>query len=72
MSKRYDVMHVKNFEVKNGEIAKLDKAIWSRIGVGFVNKDGSINVKFDASPFGLGEIQLRLHVDREERGEKFE
>lgn len=73
MSKRYDVMHIKNVEIKNGELVKLDKSIWSRIGVGFVNqRDGSINVKFDASPFGLGEIQLRLHVDKEDRGEKFE
>ncbi len=27
-----------------------EKTFWTRIGVGFVNKDGSINLKFDFIP----------------------
>ncbi|MFO0569868.1 MAG: hypothetical protein U0263_29735, partial [Polyangiaceae bacterium] len=37
---------------------------WTRIGVGFVNRDGSINLKLDAVPVS-GELQLRDQVPRE-------
>ena len=39
-----------------------DKPIWSRVGTGFVNKDGSINVYLDSIPL-LGKIQLRDDKD---------
>lgn len=35
-----------------------NKSFWNRIGVGFVNSDGSINVKLDAVPVS-GELQIR-------------
>ena len=38
---------------------------WTRIGVAFVNKDGSINVKLDALPTG-GTLQIRDYEPREE------
>ena len=38
---------------------------WTRIGVAFVNKDGSINVKLEAVPVN-GEIHVRDYVPREE------
>ena len=38
---------------------------WSRIGVAFVNKDGSMNVKLEAVPVS-GEIHVRDYVPREE------
>ena len=38
---------------------------WSRVGVAFVNKDGSMNVKLEAVPVS-GEIHVRDYVPREE------
>jgi hypothetical protein len=38
---------------------------WTRIGVAFVNKDGSMNVKLEAVPVN-GEIHVRDFVPREE------
>lgn len=37
---------------------------WTRIGVGFVNRDGSINIKLEAVPVS-GELQIRDQVPRE-------
>jgi hypothetical protein len=34
------------------------KSIWVRIGVGFVNKDGSLNLHLDAMPTN-GKLQVR-------------
>ena len=42
-----------------------DKSYWTRIGVAFTNKDGSINVKLDALPTG-GTLQIRDYEPREE------
>lgn len=41
------------------------KNFWNRVGVAFVNKDGSINVKLEAIPVN-GEIQIRDYVPRDE------
>ena len=41
------------------------KSYWNRIGVAFVNGDGSVNVKLDAVPVS-GELQIRDYVPREE------
>jgi hypothetical protein len=38
---------------------------WNRVGVAFVNGDGSINVKLEAVPVS-GEIQIRDYVPKEE------
>ena len=35
------------------------KSFWTKIGVGFVNTDGSINLKLDAIPIGGNQIQVR-------------
>ena len=58
MSKRHQ-MKIAYVITKRGE-----RSYWNRIGVGFVNRDGSINVKLDAVPVN-GEIQLRDYVPRE-------
>jgi len=42
-----------------------NKSFWNRIGVAFVNHDGSINVKLDAAPIS-GELQIRDYTAREE------
>lgn len=44
------------------------KSFWNRIGVAFVNRDGSITVKLDAVPVS-GQLQIRDFEARdEERG----
>lgn len=42
-----------------------ERKYWNRIGVGFVNSDGSINVKLESIPVS-GELQLRDYVSRED------
>ena len=41
------------------------KSYWTRIGVAFVNHDGSLNVKLEAVPVS-GELQIRDYSPREE------
>ncbi len=43
------------------------KSYWNRVGVAFVNNDGSINVKLDAVPVS-GELQIRDYVAKEDVG----
>lgn len=38
---------------------------WNRVGVAFVNRDGSLNVKLDAVPVS-GEFQIRDYTPRDE------
>lgn len=47
---------------------RAGRNFWTKIGVAFTNRDGSINVKLDATPVS-GEFQIRDYVPREERGE---
>ncbi len=42
-----------------------DRNFWNRVGVAFVNKDGSINVKLEAVPVN-GEIQIRDYQPKDE------
>jgi len=42
-----------------------NKSFWNRIGVAFVNNDGSLNVKLDAVPV-TGELQIRDYNPRED------
>ena len=42
-----------------------DKSYWTRIGVAFTNKDGSLNVKLEALPLG-GAIHIRDYEPRDE------
>ena len=42
-----------------------DKSYWNRIGIAFVNSDGSINVRLEALPVS-GEMQIRDYVARDE------
>ena len=42
-----------------------DKDRWTRIGIGFVNRDNSINVVLDAIP-----VNGRIHIrDRQKKGD---
>jgi len=40
------------------------KNFWTRIGVAFVNSDGSLNIKLECLPIS-GEMHIREHVTRE-------
>jgi hypothetical protein len=42
-----------------------DKKYWNRVGVAFLNSDGSINVKLESLPVA-GDCQIRDYVPREE------
>ncbi len=42
------------------------KSFWTRVGVGFVNRDGSITVKLDAIPVN-GTLQVREWQDPRDR-----
>jgi hypothetical protein len=44
---------------------RKDKSYWNRVGVAFVNSDGSLNVKLESLPFN-GELQIRDYVPRED------
>jgi hypothetical protein len=46
---------------------RKDRNFWNRVGVAFVNNDGSINVKLEAVPVS-GEIQIRDYQPRDEFG----
>lgn len=48
-------------------IERNGKSYWRAIGVGFVNHDGSWNLKLDTFPVGNGTIQVRDYEPREDR-----
>jgi hypothetical protein len=39
-------------------VKRNEKSIWIRIGTAFTNRDGSLNVRLDATPTN-GELQIR-------------
>lgn len=43
-----------------------ERSFWTRIGVAFVNRDGSLNVKLEAFPVD-GACHIRDYVPREEQ-----
>ena len=47
-------------------IDRGDRSYWTRIGVGFVNRDKSITLRLDAMPVSGGTIQVRDYVPRED------
>lgn len=53
MKQRLDVWSIRKGKTKTGE-----RSFWTRCGVAFVNRDGSINVKLELMPFD-GELHLR-------------
>jgi hypothetical protein len=44
--------------VERGQANGLTKSYWSRIGVGFVNRDGSLTLRLDSIPLN-GNLQVR-------------
>ncbi len=48
---------------------KGERKFWTKVGVAFVNRDGSLNCKLDALPVD-GQLHIRDYVAREERSEE--
>lgn len=46
----------------------FERPVWHKVGVAWVNRDGSINVQFDSLPLG-GKVQLREERDRAAPGD---
>lgn len=46
-----------------------EKKFWNRIGVAFVNRDGSLNVKLEALPLN-GELHIRDFESKDEGKER--
>ena len=44
----------------------LERPYWQKIGVGWVNRDGSINVQLDSLPIA-GKVQLREYKERADK-----
>ena len=44
---------------------RKSRRFWTRIGVAFINSDGSVSVKLEAIPVS-GEMQIRDYVPRDE------
>lgn len=48
---------------------KGERKFWTKVGVAFVNRDGSLNCKLDSLPVD-GQLHIRDYVAREERSEE--
>jgi hypothetical protein len=42
-----------------------DRSFWTRVGTGYMNRDGSINLVLDAMPVGASKLQLRDYSPRD-------
>jgi hypothetical protein len=60
-----EIMDASKMKVAYAITERNDKTFWNRIGVAFVNRDGSINVKLDAFPTS-GTLQIRDYEPRDE------
>jgi hypothetical protein len=56
-TKRLAVLAILEYPDKSDEAKKHTR--WVRIGVGWPNRDGSINLVLDALPLGTNRLQIR-------------
>ena len=56
--RRLVVLAMHEYPDKEDESKKHTR--WTRIGVGFPNRDGSINLFLDAFPIGTNKLQVRV------------
>lgn len=59
------VMDSKQLKIVYVVTEKGDRSFWTRIGVAYPNRDGSLNVKLEAIPL-QGHMQIRDYTPREE------
>lgn len=55
------------FHIRKGKTAEGERSFWTRCGVAFVNKDGSINLKLEMVPLD-GEVHLRAPNPKKDAG----
>jgi len=55
------------FDVLQPIVRKDDATYWMRLGTGFMNRDGSLNLYLDALPL-TGKLQVREAREEEETG----
>ncbi len=46
-----------------------DKSYWTRVGVGFENRDGSVTIQLDALPVSGSKLQVRDYSPRDAEDE---
>ena len=56
------------FAITEREQGSTEKGRWTRIGIGFVNRDNSINVVLDALPLN-GRLQIRERKTQQKQPE---
>jgi hypothetical protein len=56
-ARRFAVLAMHEYPDKDDESKKHTR--WLKIGVGFPNRDGSINLFLDAFPIGTNRLQIR-------------
>ncbi len=59
-------MESKQLKVVYAITERGEKSFWTKIGVGYTNRDGSITIKLDAVPVG-GTMQVRDWVPRDDQ-----
>ena len=64
----YDVFSIREYTQE-----RQVKTSWIRLGMAFVNKDGSFNLRLHALPLtdlqtGTANLHMRLHEERDEAG----
>lgn len=67
---RWDVMAIREYTDRTG----VNRTNWTRVGAGFTNQNGSINIILEMIPCAVdGEVKLQLQVplSKEEREAKF-
>jgi hypothetical protein len=62
---RREIMEQSKMKIAYVITQRKDRNFWNRVGVAFVNSDGSINVKLEAVPVS-GEIQIRDYHPKDE------
>lgn len=67
MTTRYEAMAVREYTDNQGQA----RSFWTKVGVGFTNKDGSIGIELDAFPVN-GRLVLQIPLSKEERTAKYE
>ena len=60
---RKDIWYIKPAAKEGG------KPFWIKIGTAWVNKDDSLNLKFDVVPPNMDNIQVREMTEREDKFE---
>lgn len=65
-SNRWEVVSIREYTDRTG----VQRTNWTKIGTGFTNKNGSINVILDAFPID-GKLQLQVPMTQAEKDAKF-